>query len=222
MFNEAREHAEGRLHYVFADPYSAFDNLVTERQLHLRVALQELVGEPLANNRLTLRIIHGWENGSFEPAELAHCDHPLASLNDLEQVCLRYQEILQNDAPLPSDEPLLLAAPLAEAINIAEASEQNIDAETRAVPARWPTFDGGLLLYTFFKVYHRLTYGEDDRYRSIHCETQQGPREIHEFHIEEGDFAVIRPAADAAGDSILLLHVSQLDPMRQLLEASGF
>lgn len=67
----------------------------------------------------------------------------LASLNDMEQVCLRYQGILQNDAPLPSDEPLLLAAPLAEAINIAEASEQNIDAETRAVPARWPTFDGG-------------------------------------------------------------------------------
>lgn len=33
MFNEAKEHAEGRLHHIFADPYSAFDNLVTERTL---------------------------------------------------------------------------------------------------------------------------------------------------------------------------------------------
>mgnify|MGYP005755205679 FL=1 len=71
----------------------------------------------------------------------------------------------------------------------------------------------------FFKVYHRLTYGEDDTYRSIQCRTPEGPREIHEFHLEEGEFAVVRPSQDAPGDSVMVLHVSQLEPVRRLLEA---
>jgi hypothetical protein len=218
-FSEANEHAPGHLHHIFADPYSAFDNLAIERQLHLRVALQALVGEPLANGRLTLRVIHGWENGGFEPADLAHSDHRIASLNDLDRVRLHYQQAFEQAAPLPRDAASLLAEPLADAIASAEAKGQALDEETRTIPARWPAFDYGLTLYTFFKVYHRLVYGEDDAYRSIHCQTGEGPREIHEFHLEEGEFAVVRPAADTAGDSVLVLHVSQLEPMLMLLEA---
>ncbi len=218
-FSEAKEHAPGHLHHIFADPYSAFDNLVIERQLHLRVALQALVCEPLANGRLTLRVIHGWENGGFEPADLAHSDNRIVSLEDFAEVRRHYQEAFENAAPLPRDEASLLAEPLADAIAAADSKGQTLDDETRNIPARWPTFDHGLTLYTFFKVYHRLTYGEDDAYRSIHCETAQGPREIHEFHLEEGEFAVVRPTDDAPGDSVLVLHVSQLEPVLMLLKA---
>ncbi|NIC05603.1 hypothetical protein [Billgrantia bachuensis] len=219
MFSEAKEHAPGHLHQIFADPYSAFDNLVIERQLHLRVALQALACEPLANGRLTLRVIHGWENGGFEPADLAHGDYRIASLEDLARVSAEHQQAIDRDAPLPRDSASLLAEPLADAIAAAEAKGQVFDEETRAIPARWPAFDRGLTLYTFFKVYHRLTYGEDDTYRSIHCRTLEGPREIHEFHLEEGEFAVVRPTDGATGDSVLVLHVSQLEPVRMLLEA---
>ncbi|MGQ4879371.1 hypothetical protein ACOJCM_12470 [Billgrantia sp. LNSP4103-1] len=217
-FSEAKEHAPGHLHRLFADPYSAFDNLAIERQLHLRIALQALVCDPLASGRLTLRVIHGWENGGFEPSDLAHSDHRIATLNDLEQVRLRYQEAFEKAAPLPRDEASLLAEPLAHAITEAEAKGMALDEETRTIPARWPAFDRGLTLYTFFKVYHRLTYGEDDAYRSIRCQTLRGPREIHEFHLEEGEFAVIRPADDTPGNSVLALHVSQLEPVLMLLE----
>lgn len=218
-FSEAKEHAPGHLHHIFADPYSAFDNLAIERQLHLRVALQALACEPLANGRLTLRVIHGWENGGFEPADLAHSDHRIASFDDLDRVRLHYQQAFEKAAPLPRDEASLLAEPLADAIASAEAKGMTLDEETRTIPARWPAFDQGLTLYTFFKVYHRLTYGEDDAYRSIHCQTAQGLREIHEFHLEEGEFAVVRPVADEPGDSVLVLHVSQLEPVHMLLEA---
>lgn len=218
-FSEAKEHAPGRLHHIFADPYTAFDNLVTERQLHLRIALQALVHEPLAQGRLTLRVIHGWENGGFEPADLAHGDHRIASLDQFEEVCQGYQPTLDRTAPLPRDDATLLASPLANAIAAAEAKGQALDDETRTIPAHWPTFEHGLTLYTFFKVYYRLTYGEDDRYRSIRCETPEGTREVHEFHLEEGEFAVIRPAADGPGDSVLVLHVSQLKPVLELLQA---
>lgn len=220
-FNEVKEHAPGRLHQIFADPYTAFDNHISERQLHLRVALQELIYAPLANGRLTLRVIYGWENGGFESADLAHCDHHIASLDALEQVRQHYRQALASDAPLPRDEPSLLIAPLAEAIATTEAKGEVPDAETRITPSRWPDLKDGLLLYTFFKVYHRLTYGEDDSYRSIQYQTPEGDREIHEFHIEEGDFAVGQPADDTPGESILLLHVSQLESVLKLLQASA-
>lgn len=217
-FSEAKEHAPGRLHHIFAEPYAAFDNLVTERQLHLRVALEALVREPLQDGRLTLRVIHGWENGSFEPADLAHSDHPIASLDELARVCNRFQQAIESAAALPRDAAALLAEPLEDAIAAAAAKGQTLDEEIRSIPARWPSISNGLSLYTFFKVYHRLTYGEDDRYRSIQCHTPEGAREIHEFHLEEGEFAVVCPAAGEPGSSVLVLHVSQLEPVQWLLE----
>ncbi|MDI5983294.1 hypothetical protein QLQ85_00700 [Halomonas sp. M4R5S39] len=217
-FTEAKEHAPGRLHAIFADPYSAFDNLVPERHLHLRVAVEALVGQPMADDRLLLRVIHGWVNGYFEPTDLKHSDHRIGSLDDLRDVATRYHRAFEAQAPLPRDDASLLAGPLAAAIAAAEARGQALDGETRTSPARWPAFERGLMLYTFFKVYHRLTYGEDDAYRSIHCETPDGPREIHEFHLEEGEFAVVAPIEGEAGDSVLLLHESQLMPVLQLLE----
>ncbi len=219
-FNEAKEHAPGRLHAIFAEPYTAFDNLVTERLLHLRVAVQALIGAPLAEGRLVLRVIHGWENGGFEPADLKHSDHRLGSLSDLRGVAEAYRHAFERQQPLPRDDASLLAEPLGRAIEGAEANGQALDEATRTIPARWPAFKEGLTLYTFFKVYHRLTYGEDDSYRAIHCHTPQGPREIHEFHLEEGEFAVVVPCEGESGDSVLLLHESQLAPVLQLLEES--
>lgn len=171
-YREAKEHATCRLHAIFADPYSAFENPVIERLLHLRVAIQALVLAPMTNGNLTLRVIHGWENGGFEPADLKHSDHPIGSLGDMQQVAERYRQAFQAQQPLPYDAASLLAAPLDEAIARAEAGGQSLDEETRTIPARWPAFPQGLYLYTFFKVYHRLIYGEDDTYRSIHCETR--------------------------------------------------
>ncbi|MFY0989830.1 hypothetical protein [Halomonas sp. C05BenzN] len=219
-FNEAKEHAPGRLHAIFADPYTAFDNLVTERLLHLRVAVAALVGAPLAEGTLMLRVIHGWENGGFEPADLKHSEHRLDSLADLRRVAEAYRHAFEHQQPLPRDDASLLAEPLARAIAAAETDGQVLDEATRTIPARWPAFTQGLTLYTFFKVYHRLTYGEDDPYRAIHCQTPQGPREIHEFHLEEGEFAVVVPDEGESGDSVLVLHESQLMPVLQLLEES--
>lgn len=217
-YTEAKEHAPGRLHTLFAEPYSAFDNEVIERLLHLRVALDALILEPMAEKTLRLRVIHGWENGGFEPTDLKHSEHPIASLEALRQVTQRYLQAFRDQQPLPSDDASLLAEPLAEAIARAEASGQHLDEQTRTIPARWPAFEQGLYLYTFFKVYHRLTYGEDDTYRSIQCATPDGAREIHEFHVEEGEFAVITPPAGDTGESVLVLHESQLAPVLQLLE----
>src|SRR5690554_7945487 len=93
MFSEVKEHATGRLHQIFTDPYSAFDNLVTERHLHLQVALQELVGKPMAEGRLILRLLYGWEHGNCDPAELLQrVPHP-ASLNELKPLSLHYQDV---------------------------------------------------------------------------------------------------------------------------------
>ncbi|WP_163559356.1 hypothetical protein [Halomonas sp. NO4] len=218
-YTEAKEHAPGRLHAIFAEPYTAFDNEVIERLLHLRVAIDTLIQRPMKQERLRVRIIHGWENGGFEPAELKHSDHRIASLDDFTAVTQRYQQALEDQQPLPQDDATsLLAEPLAEAIALAEARGQHLDEETRTIPARWPAFEQGLYLYTFFKVYHRLTYGEDDTYRSIYCETPDGPREVHEFHVEEGEFAVVAPTQGTSGDSLLVLHISQLAPVLQLLE----
>lgn len=219
-FTEAKEHAPGRLHRTFADPYTAFDNRVGERLLHLRVALDTLLGGPMRDGRLTLRVIHGWENGGCEPADLRHSERRLGGFEDFRALARRYHEAAEALAPLPRDDASLLAAPLAEAIADAEAAGQAIDAETRELPARWPAFPRGLSLYTFFKVYHRLTYGEDDAYRSIRCETPEGLREIHEFHLEEGEFAIVVPAEGESGDSVLILHESQLAPVQALLEES--
>ncbi|TFH85957.1 hypothetical protein EQG41_14045 [Billgrantia azerbaijanica] len=218
-YSEAKEHAPGRLHAIFAEPYSAFDNAAIERLLHLRVALDVLIRRPMADGCLRLRVIHGWENGGFEPADLKHSEHSLASLDDLRRVTQGYQQAFRDQQPLPCDDASLLAAPLAAAIAHAEAQGQALDEGTRTIPARWPAFEQGLYLYTFFKVYHRLTYGEDDAYRSIYCETPDGPREVHEFHVEEGEFAVVAPTEGDAGESVLILHESQLAPMLQLLEA---
>ncbi|QFU02855.1 hypothetical protein FIU83_14510 [Halomonas sp. THAF5a] len=218
-YTEAKEHAPGRLHGIFVDPYSAFDNTATERLLHLRVASDALLLAPMRAGRLVLRVLHGWQNGSFEPGELCHSDHRLDSLADLRRVADAYRRAFEHGEPLPNDGSGLLAEPLARAIAAAEAEGQALDEETRTIPARWPAFKQGLTLYTFFKVYHRLTYSEDDAYRAIRCQTPQGLREIHEFHLEEGEFAVAAPAETEGGDSVLLLHESQLTPVLRLLEA---
>nr|WP_299246375.1 hypothetical protein [uncultured Halomonas sp.] len=217
-FNEAKEHAPGRLHTVFVAPYTAFDNSVTERQLHLNVAIEALIGQAMADNQLTVDVIHGWENGECDPGGLQHSCHRFTSLEDLRQVAGRYRTAVETQEPLPRDTATLIVEPLAEAIASAEANGQTIGDETRTIPARWPAFTNGLTLYTYFKMYHRLTYGEDDPYRSIRCETADGLREIHEFHVEEGRFAVILPAEDATLDTILTLHESQLEPVLQLFE----
>jgi len=219
-YSEAKEHAPGRLHAIFVDPYGAFDNTATERLLHLRVATETLILAPMRQGNLLLRVIHGWANGSFEPAELCHSDHRLSSLSALGQVAEDYRQAFERLQPLPRDNASLLAEPLVRAITDAEADGHSLDEATRTIPARWPAFPQGLSLYTFFKVYHRLTYSEDDAYRSIYCQTPSGPCEIHEFHLEEGEFAVVAPREGDSGDSVLLLHESQLAPVLQLLEAS--
>lgn len=219
-YTEAKEHAEGRLHRIFAMPYEAFDNEVAERKLHLRVALDALLKEPLRDGRLYLKVIHGWENGACAPGDLHHYDQMLRDESDIAASLAFYQKALADLTPLPSDNESLLAEPLANAIATAEQNGTHIDAETRESPARWPDFPGGLALYTFFKVYHRLIYGEDDAYRSIRCQTAEGVREIHEFHLEEGEFAVVTPTPeDDHGNVQLILHVSQVDPVLALLSS---
>ncbi len=219
LYTAAKEHAEGRLHQIFAMPYKAFDNDVPERNLHLRVALEALLGKPLREGRLTLQVIYGWENGSFAPADLHHSDHALGSADDITRLLVRYKDTQETPAPRPDAAATLLSEPLEKAIADAERTGQTIDNETRRIPARWPTFPQGLSLYTFFKVYHRLTYGEDESYRSIRCLTAAGQREIHEFHLEEGEFAVVTPQQDApAGEVKLVLHVGQVEPVMALLD----
>lgn len=217
-YTEAKEHAPGRLHAIFTDPYAAFDNLEVERRLHLRVAVDALIHRPMAAGELRLRVIHGWENGGFAPGDLVHSDHPLASLAALRAVAAAYHQAFEAQRHLPRDDASLLAEPLAHAIATAESRGQTLDEATRTIPARWPAFEWGLSLYTFFKVYHRLTYGEDDAYRSIRCRTPDGTCEVHEFHLEEGEFAVVLPADGEPGEHLLLLHESQLEPVLALLE----
>ncbi|MFC3286010.1 hypothetical protein [Litchfieldella rifensis] len=218
-YTEAKEHARGRLHVIFAEPYTAFDNEVLERQLHLDIALKALLQQPLATGRLRLQVIHGWENGSSEPDDLQHSDHIIASLDDLHEVANRYQQAITGLVPLPKDATSLLAKP--RDIAIAKARDQglDIDDETRDNPARWPVFEHGLYLYTFFKVYHRLTYGEDDSYRSVRCETPDGLREIHEFHLEEGEFAIVTPVeTQDPGQTLLIVHEGELEPLLECLK----
>ncbi|WP_458526533.1 hypothetical protein [Onishia taeanensis] len=214
-YTEAKEHAEGRLHQIFAMPYEAFNNDVPERNLHLRLALEALLAAPLRQGRLSLQVIYGWENGAFDPADLHHHEHPLCSADDVAGLQARYREAQD----MPAAPATLMAEPLEKAIADAERTVA-IDDETRRIPARWPAFPRGLSLYTFFKVYHRLTYGEDDAYRSIRCQTADGMREIHEFHLEEGEFAVVTPQQDTeAGEVTLVLHLSQVEPVLALLRS---
>lgn len=217
-YTEAKEHSPGHLHRIFVEPYSAFDNTTTERLLHLRVAMEELIGKPLDEGLLVLRVIHGWENGGCDPEDLVHADYPARSIEELRAVEVHHQRALEQLAPWPGSAGELLAAPLSSALRAAEASEGPLDEETRSTPSRWPTFKDGLWLYTLFKMYHRLTYGEDDAYRVSRVRLPQGEHEIHEFHLEEGEFAVVRPADDGSGHHHLVLHPSQLPSVITLLE----
>ena len=89
-YSEAKEHTPGRLHELFADPYRAFENDTDERQLHIRVMLHTLLARPMKRGQVTLRVIHGWENGGFEPADLQHADFTLHSLTDFDAAVTRF------------------------------------------------------------------------------------------------------------------------------------
>ena len=220
--NEAKEHTSGRLNELFAAPYQAFENDTDERQLHIRIMLHMLLARPMTRGQMTLRVIHGWENGGFEPDDLQHVDYTLSDVSDFKRAVQDFEHASKHNTPLPADQTAILAAPLAEAIAGAEAEGQDLTSGIRHTPARWPAFEGGLALYTLFKMYHRLIYGEDDTYRCSQCMTPLGLREIHEFHLEEGEFALlVPPAQDFMNEhSLLVLHESQLGPIEQLLEES--
>ncbi|WP_447553611.1 hypothetical protein [Vreelandella sp. EE22] len=221
-YDEAKEHVQGRLHHLFADPYQAFEKNSPERELHIKVVLYVLLARPMAKGLVTLRVVHGWENGSCEPDELQHIDYSLTTLDDFRAVVNDFDRAPRQNEPLPSSSSALLASPLADAIAQAEAEGVTLSPDIQKTPARWPAFEGGLALYTLFKMYHRLVYGEDDTYRCSRCQTPQGFREMHEFHLEEGEFALLAPPRDhAAGEAtILVLHESQLGPIERLFEQS--
>ncbi|GAA3895004.1 hypothetical protein GCM10022228_02630 [Halomonas cibimaris] len=213
-YTEAKEHVQGRLHDLFSDPYAAFDNDSQERLLHIRVMLYLLAFCPMERGLLTLRVLHGWENGNDDPQALICTDYPLGSLEAFNAaVADFYGERSATSHPL-------LGPPLAQAIATARRGGQPLDDAIIAHPASWPAFAHGLTLYTLFKMYHRLVYGEDDFYRSSRCQTDAGLREIHEFHLEEGEFAFLLPPHSAAAreETRLILHESQLKPFQQLLE----
>lgn len=219
---EAKEHTPGRLHELFAEPYRAFENDADERQMHIRTALHLLLVRPMSRGQVTLRVIHGWENGSFEPDDLQHVDYALRTLGDFRAAVSDFEHAARQNSPLPASTTAILAAPLADAIADAEAGGKTLTPDIRETPAHWPDFEGGLALYTLFKMYHRLVYGEDDTYRCSQCETPHGLREIHEFHLEEGEFALLVPLREHVKDtpSLLVMHESQLGPIEQLFEKS--
>jgi hypothetical protein len=221
-FNEAKEHTPGRLNELFADPYRAFENDTSERQLHIRIMLHTLLVRPMTQGQMTLRVIHGWENGGFEPEDLQHADYLLSGVPDFKRAVQDFEHASKHNKPLPADKTAILATPLTDAIADAEAEGQDLTNDIRDIPARWPAFEGGLALYTLFKMYHRLIYSEDDNYRCSQCMTPLGMREIHEFHLEEGEFALLVPPAPnfMSEPSLLVLHESQLGPIEQLLEES--
>ncbi|HAA43952.1 MAG: hypothetical protein XD36_1688 [Halomonas sp. 54_146] len=219
---EAKEHTSGRLNELFAAPYRAFENDTDERQLHIRIMLHMLLASPMTRDQMTLRVIHGWENGGFEPSDLKHIDYSLNSLADFKRAVQAFADASKHNTPLPAENTDILATPLANAIAEAEASGQHLSEDIRNTPAKWPAFEGGLALYTQFKMYHRLVYGEDDTYRCAQCMTPLGLREIHEFHLEEGEFALLVPPAKRFMHeaSLFILHESQLGPIERLLEES--
>jgi len=221
-YNEAKEHTSGRLHELFADPYTAFDNDSHERRLHIRVMLYQLAVLPMQRGLLTLRVIHGWQNGGSEPGDLQYVEYPMNELADLQRVSAIFHTSTRQASPFPRTDDALLAAPLAQAMADAQVNGALLDHDTRNHPACWPEFEGGLALYTLFKMYHRLTYSEDDAYRSSQCHTSAGIREIHEFHLEDGEFAFLTPPErDFISEaSVLVLHESQLEPFEKLLAES--
>ncbi|MDX1465335.1 MAG: hypothetical protein R3215_06490 [Halomonas sp.] len=137
-YTEAKEHAPGRLHGIFVDPCSAFDNAATERLLNLSVATEALVLSPMRHGHLVLRVIHARKNGSFEPAAPCHSDHRPVSLFAFHTVADDFRQAFEHQRPLPRDNTSLLAEPLEQAIAAAEASSQIVDVKTRTIPARWP------------------------------------------------------------------------------------
>lgn len=215
---EAKEHVTGRLHALFADPYHAFDNDAPERALHIKVVLYVLLARPIARGLVTLRIVHGWENGQCDPAALAHIDYPLASLEDFRAAVTKLEASMRDRSFESAN--TLLSEPLASALERAREQGVTLEPDIALTPARWPAFEDGLALYTQFKMYHRLTYGEDDSYRCSLYQTPAGPQEIHEFHLEEGEFALLVPQEDRAleSETVLVLHESQLDQIEQLFE----
>lgn len=220
-YTEAKEHAPGRLNKIFNEPYNAFDNDVPERQLHLRIALRTLLEPPMQQRRLVVRVIHGWENGNDDPDDLRHSDHDVTALSDVNEVFRLYHQAIERIEPLPEDDDSLIAEPRDDAIAHARQQGVTLDDDIARRPAQWPTFERGLYLYTFFKMYHRLTYGEDESYRSTRCMTPEGEFEIHEFHLEEGEFAVVAPAGTNQNQSTLLvLHEGELEPVLQLWETA--
>ncbi|WP_083006531.1 hypothetical protein [Halomonas sp. GT] len=222
-YSEAKEHTPGRLHTLFADPYCAFKNDTDERQLHIRIMLHILLALPMHQARATLRVIHGWENGGFEPSDLKHKDFPLASLDDFHRVVNEVSSNPQEHETSLSANTSLLSAPLASVFANAEAEGSIVSDTLRSTPSRWPALKGGLAIYTLFKMYHRLVYGEDDNYRCSQCETPDGLRELHEFHLEEGEFALLVPhnaKTQTVTPTILVMHASQLGPIGQLLKRS--
>lgn len=221
-YTEAKEHTQGRLNTLFADPYRAFENNTDERQLHVRVMLYMLLARPMSRGDMTLRVIHGWENGSCEPGDLQHADYVLNTLDDVKRAVKDFDQATKQNAPLPSEDPAILAMPLANVIADAKAEGQEVTDDIPKTPERWSALEGGLALYTLFKMYHRLVYGEDDVYRCSQCQTALGPREIHEFHLEESEFALLVPLVGQPKEapSLLVLHESQLKPIEKLLEES--
>lgn len=182
--------------------------------------MEALIGRPLTEKRLCLRVIHGWENGGCDPEALSHSDHSIGSLEELRRVEARYRQALEQQTRWPGEAGELLARPLEKAIRDAKAEGLTLDEGTCQTPSRWPAFRHGLRLYTLFKVYHRLIYGEDDPYRACRLHKPAGEQEVHEFHLEEGEFAVITPMHGASSDHLLILHPSQLFPVLSLLEGS--
>lgn len=219
---EAREHIHGRLHEIFAEPYQAFTNDCIERLLHIHIMLHVLVVRPMNRGHLVLRVIHGWENGGFAPEDLQHIDYPLNSFADYQRICDAFESAREKLEPLPSNGGSLLVEPLNAAITAAEASGQHVDAEMRSTPARWAEFPGGPSLYTLFKVYNRLVYGEDDAYRSSQLMASDGHREIHEFHLEEGEFAIVIPPGPQhqTENTMMVMHESELSPFAAIFELS--
>lgn len=149
-------------------------------------------------------------------------DYPLHTFDDFQQVTESFQKSKEQQKPLPSSGVSLLAEPLEQAIAAARAKGQAIDDEMRLIPARWPSFPKGLSLYTLFKMYNRLVYGEDDAYRSSHCMTEEGLREIHEFQLEEGEFAIVIPPGPQhkTENTLMVMHESQLLPVSTIFALS--
>lgn len=120
-YDEAKEHTSGRLNELFADPYRAFENDTDERQLHIRIMLHMLLARPMTRGQVTLRVIHGWENGSFEPEDLQHRDYAIHSVADFKRAVQDFVNASKLNTPLPADNDDILATPLADAIAEAEA-----------------------------------------------------------------------------------------------------